>query len=221
MSLLLRLLCCLLSLAVLSGCMGSGGGSLFSQPDPAKRFYALQTERTAMACAAGKRNVLKIRRSNIASVYSSRELVYRTGPNEYKSDYYHVFLVSPQDMITESILEWFSGSGMFTQVVPGTSALRPDYVLESSVPRLYGDFSGSGPAKAVVEIQFFLLEDELAEFKVVFCNDYTEEVPLADRTPPALVAGMEQGLQTILERLERDMGQALNLAAAPEGAAGQ
>lgn len=199
----------LLLMLALPGCLGDGGGSLLTQPDPVKQYYALQTKREALACSTDERRVLKVRRANIAPTYASRELVYRTGPNMYKTDYYNVFLVSPQDMISEAVLEWFAGSGMFTHVVPNSSALRPNYVLESSANRILGDFSAPGESKAVLEMQFFLLQDVLAQYKVVFCREYREEIALSDRTPENLVAGLEKALQSILEQLEKEMAQTL------------
>lgn len=214
----LRMCCQLLALALLCGCAGSGGGSLFSQPDPDKRYFALQAERPMMACTTGENSALKVRRTRVAPTYSSRELIYRTGEDAYISDYYNLFLVSPQDMLTEAVLEWFSGSGLFSQVLPATSALRPDYVLESSATRLYGDFSQAGKPKTVLEIQFFLLQDDDAQLKVIFCKDYVEETPLADRSPAGLVAGYQKALHAILGRLEADMAQTLGRQAPqPEG----
>lgn len=204
-----RLLLCLLLLPLVWSCAGGGGGSLFSQPDPNKHFYALQTKRAALACGPQKGDVLKIRRANIAPVYESRELTYRTGENEYKTDYYNVFLVSPRDMITEAVTEWFSGSGLFAHVVPNNSAIKPNYVLESTTTLLYGDFRAPGEPKAVLEMQFFLLQDVLADYKVIFCKQYDQEIPLKKQSPESLVAGLEQGLQAILTQLEADVAQVL------------
>lgn len=204
-----RLLLCLLLLPILWGCAGGGGGSLFSQPDPDKHYYALQTKRAALACGPQQGKVLKIRRANIAPTYESRELIYRTGENEYKTDYYNIFIVPPRDMLTEAVTEWFSGSGLFAHVVPNNSALKPGYILESTTTRLYGDFSAPGQPKAVLEMQFFLLQDVLAEYKVVFCKEYDQEITLEKQSPESLVAGLEQGLQAILTQLEADVAKVL------------
>ncbi len=205
-----RLLLCLMIPLVLCNCAGgSGGGSLFSQPDPNKHYYALQSKRTPLADKLQGKNVLKIRRVNIAPTYESRELTYRTGENKYMTDYYNVFIVPPRDMLTEAVTEWFSGSGLFSHVVPNSSALKPDYVLECTTTRLYGDFSTPGQPKAILEMQFFVLQDKLAQYKVVFVKEYDQEITLEQKTPESLVAGLEQGLQKILTQLEADMARAL------------
>lgn len=193
--------------ALLAGC--GSAGSVLKQPDPVKNYFALQAERGALACSTIEGAVLKIRRVNVAPTFSSREFIYRVGPEQYQSDYYNLFLVQPKDMLTEAVYEWFSSSGQFSHVVPGSSALRPDFILESNVTRLYGDYSTPGKAMAVFEVQFFLLQDKMARYKVAFCKNYHKEVPIEGRSAAALASAFEQSLKDILGEVEGDVAKAL------------
>lgn len=204
-----RILLLSVVLLLLAGC---SGGSILKQPDPVKRYFSLQSERDTMVCSASAGEVLKIRRIAVAPTFAAREFTYRIGSEEYDSDYYNLFLVQPQDMLTQGIYEWFSSSGLFSHVVPASSAMRPNYILESNVTRLYGDYSAPGQSKAVIEIQFFLLKDEMARYKVAFCKDYQKETPLNDRSAPALAAAFQQSFKDILTELEQDIASVLRNA---------
>ncbi len=191
------------------GCSSGGGGGLLEQPDPVKRYYVLAAQRQGGSCGTSDKGVLSVRRTNVAPSYASRELVYRVGPEAYTKDYYNLLLVQPNDQLTETLTSWLTASGLFRHVTPAQSALRPDYILESSILKLYGDFSAQGSAKAVLEAQFFLLKDDMAQYNVLFCHDYSEEVTFGDRSPEGLIKAMNQGLSAIFQRLEADMAEAL------------
>ncbi len=188
---------------------GCGGGKLFEQPDPVKQYFVLKAERPDGACGDRPAGVLSVRRMNVAPSYASRELVYRVGDESYTRDYYNLFLVQPKDQLSEILVGWISGSGLFSHVAPATSSLRPDYVLESSIFKLYGDFSVPGQAKAVLAAQFFLLKDDVGQYNVLFCNDYEEEVEFGERSPEGLVKALNKALTNMLVRLETDMAKAL------------
>lgn len=195
-----------LACLALTGC---GGGKLLEQPDPVKQYFVLKAERPDGACGDRPAGVLSVRRMNVAPSYASRELVYRVGDESYTRDYYNLFLVQPKDQLSEVLVGWISGSGLFSHVAPATSSLRPDYVLESSIFKLYGDFSVPGRAKAVLAAQFFLLKDDVGQYNVLFCNDYAEEVEFGERSPEGLVKALNKALTNMLVRLETDMAKAL------------
>ena len=207
------LACLALSLA---GCAG-GGSSLFKQPDPVKQYFVLQIQRPIRSCPNDSFGVLKISRLHISPTYSTRELVYRVGAETYATDYYNIFLVQPQDMISEVLLEWFAGSGLFSHVTPLNSPVQPNYLLDSSVTQLYGDYSKPGESRAVLEMQFFLLRDVMAKYQVAFCKDYAASVALQDRKAETLVAGLQKALLSILEQLENDIAAALRPSDAEPG----
>ncbi len=189
--------------ASLPGCMGS-----LKQPDPAKRYYALTVDRAPAPASPGKPK-LKVRRLNVSTAYATREFVYRLGENEFTTDYYNLFLVSPKDMLAETLRTWFERSPQFGAALAPESGVRPDYVLESSVLDLYGDFRDQAAPKAVVAIQCFLLHSALSEYTIALSKTYRVEVPLANRSPEALAGAYSMAVQELLTRLETDIAAVL------------
>ena len=85
------------------------------------------------------------------------------------------------------------------------SELEPSYILETSIRQLYGDFRQATAPVAVLDMQFFLLQEKDYEFHVIYTKEFQKQIPLEDRTPEALVKGYNTGLGEILLTLENDL----------------
>lgn len=197
----LTALACAAALLTLAGCSMS-----IKQSDPVKQYYALKADRPTPATQPGPAApvLLKIKRLSIVPTYSSRELVYKTAENVFVPDYYNLFLVTPKDNLTQVLRDWLNAAGVVKHVVASESDIAPDYILESSVGRLYADFTKQAPV-AVLEAQFFLLHDTQGRYDIVMSKTYRRDAPLKDRTPDTLVSGYNQALQGVLTDLEADL----------------
>jgi hypothetical protein len=81
---------------------------------------------------------------------------------------------------------------------------EPTHILEGRLYALYGDYRQSSAPQAVLGIQFFV--SRLGESsEVVFHKDYSQQVPADGRSPEALAAAWNRGLQQILTGLEADL----------------
>jgi len=191
----------LLSLVLLSACVKLGGKPLD------KKYYQINPVRTAPATPRADGIVLKVRRLSISNLYNTRELVYREKGGLIDSDFYNMFFVPPGNMLTTELRRWLTESGLFSHVIEPGSMVVPGKTLEGVVNALYGDYSGDAPA-AVVEMQFFAVDESTADNEIVFSNSYVQRIPLAQAEPQQLVQAMTQAVQTIFTELEKDLASA-------------
>lgn len=197
-----------LMIVALAGCLQFERGEY-----PEKRTYALDVARPEAAAEAPRTEagdrVLKVRGFEVSPRYERRSLVYRTGENEFKADFYNQFFVAPGPMITEEAQQWLADSDLFKRVTPASSLAAPTHWLEGEIRELYGDYTDRGNPKAVMAIKFYLLENraDAATDRIIFQRAYRETVELKDGKPAALVDAMNEALRSILMRLEDDLSE--------------
>ncbi|WP_081650481.1 ABC-type transport auxiliary lipoprotein family protein [Paucidesulfovibrio longus] len=195
----------------LSGCAG------LKRPAVEKRHFDLRPERGERVAAPQGAPNLRLRRVQVSPLCSGREMVFRSGPGAFASDYYNTWFVPPADMLSQGLRQWLDGSGLFAHVLDGASLAGASLALEGTANALYGDFSGDAPA-AVAEMQFLLLNEATGHNEIVFSGSYEERVPLTSEAPAELAAGLRQGVAAIFARLESDLGKVPDLAAGGQAA---
>ncbi|HKI80024.1 MAG TPA: ABC-type transport auxiliary lipoprotein family protein [Pseudodesulfovibrio sp.] len=184
-----------------SACVKLGGNSL------EKRYYQVSPARTAQKTAFPRDIVLLVRRLTVSDLYNTRELVYREAGERVDSDFYNMFFVNPGSMLTTELRSWLGESGLFSHIIEPGSMVVPGLTLEGTVNALYGDYSGEQPA-AVVEMQFFAVDESTADNAIVFSGSYAQRVPVADTDPQTLVKAITQGVERIYAALETDLATA-------------
>lgn len=185
-------------------------GTELKQADPQKQFFMLEAQRPGDAGAVVlEDSVLNVRQVNVAPSFSSREMIYRLQESEYVADYYNLFLVTPSDVFSQRVRQWLDAAGVFTHVAAPNSDLRPDFILESSVKALYGDFRNKNAPIAVMEVQFFLLRDTGTDYEVGMTKTYSIETPVQPGGAAPLVAGWNKALVEVLTMLEQDIRASL------------
>ena len=184
-----------------SACVKLGGKPV------AKQYYQISPARTAPEAAAPRDIVLLVRRLSVSDLYNSRELIYRGSGERIESDFYNMFFINPASMLTTELRRWLDESGMFAHIIEPGSMVVPGLTLEGTVNALYGDYSSDRPV-AVVEMQFFAVDESTPDNDIVFSGHYTERIPLADTDPRTLIKAMTQGVETIYATLETDLAAA-------------
>ena len=175
-----------------------------------KQHYILDTQRVRPAVTGDKSSVVEVRRYTVASAFSSKSLIYRTGEFKYESDFYNEFLVDPSAMITEKTRNWLSDSGLFRRVLDPGSDADPSHVIQGDIIALYGDFRVKSAPKAVMEARIFLSETKTpSESGIVFGKTYKSSVGLDTREPEDLVAAFDRCLVEILTDFEQDLAEEL------------
>ncbi len=170
-----------------------------------KRYFILEASRDEDISLPDTDAVLTVRRLRVSSKYEGKGLVYRLKELSYETDFYNEFFISPASMFTEEIRKRLAVSGLFKHVVDPSSLLDSTYVLEGAVTALYGDYRVSTAPKAVMEIQFLLLQETDVSTKIIFQSQYHKEEPLKGNTPDALVKGWNKALNQILTEFETDL----------------
>jgi len=176
---------------------------------PEKRYFVLDASRDEDVTLPETGSVLTVRRFRVSPKYEGKGLVYCLKELSYESDFYNEFFISPASMFTEEIRKRLAGSGLFKQVLDPSSLLDSTYVLEGAVTALYGDYRVSTAPKAILEMQFFLLQETDASPKIIFQSQYHKEEPLIGNTPDALVKSWNSALSQILTEFETDLKENL------------
>ena len=172
---------------------------------PEKRYFVLEaSQNLAPANPAGER-ILSVANLRVSPRYTDRSFVYRISDAGYESDFYNQFLTATDVMIGEEVRRGLGAAQFFKYVVGSSSPLQANYVLEGSVNALYGDFRNLNAPAAVLEIEFFLHNEDAANPGVVLQKRYMKSVAIGARSPDALVKGWNGALNEILAELLADI----------------
>ena len=155
------------------------------RPYPEKRYYRLGVERTGEKREATPGAILRVSTFDISPAFQGRELAYLYEENRGEADFYNQLYLSPASHLTMVARAWLSDSGIFEHVVPSSSLVEANLVLEGSVSALLGDYRDRSAPKAWLKLQFLLLRDDATGAKIVLQKDYEEIVPISESTPRA------------------------------------
>ncbi len=189
--------------AALTGCADP-----LTKPFPERRFYTLDVVHPQARPARADGPVLVVRRFRASPGYDDVSLLSRTEPLTLRRDFYNQFLVPPSTQITDIARRWFADSGLFREVVVGTSQLDPTHTLEGALVSFYGDFSQTPPT-AQVHLQLLLLDVRAATPSPIARSDVPRREALPGATPDALVAGYQRALGAILGAFESTLARQL------------
>jgi cholesterol transport system auxiliary component len=170
-----------------------------------KETFLLDVQRGGEPVQATSETILAVQPFSIAPAFQGKGLVYRTGENQYESDFYNEYFVSPPAMMTEQTRNWLAGSGAFAQVLSPISSAEPTHILEGHIKQVAADVRDKANPQAVLEISFYLLEQNKRERTIRFQKTYSATQPLESRTASACIAALNQCLTEILETLEKDL----------------
>jgi cholesterol transport system auxiliary component len=193
----------LLLLVFLSGCVS------LEKSYPDRRYFALELAQGKSPNSTSDR-ILSVASPRISPRYADRSFIYRTSTAAYEADFYNQFLTAPDSMIAEELRKGLAASELFKYVVGPSNSLQPNYVLEGTINALYGDFRDPSRPAAVLEMEFFLYNQDPAASGVSLQKRYEKSVPLNEKSPEALVKGWDQALADIVAALLADL-KAANL----------
>lgn len=205
MNSLRNLLPALCLFVIITGCVNVGGGG--TKPLE-KHFFTINPERLPGDGNTFTALTAKVHRFQISPGYAGREIVYHYPEGRVQSDYYHNYFIAPDEMLTTSLYGWLNRSGLFKHTISPGSLAPSDISIEGVINGLYGDYSDGSP-KAVVRMQFFVLDETRSGTPILFNRDYERTINVMNDEVATMIAAMEQGCREIFESFEADMRQGL------------
>lgn len=176
------------------------------KPIPQANTYVVQAPLPeGTPSVASRTESLRIGEVRVAAAYASTALVYRMDDVRFVSDPYSRFIADPGAMLADQMAAWLGRAGPFTTVTDPESTLPAHYVLEATVPELYGDFRPGRAPAAVLSVQFALIDQSGARPKAVLERAIARRVELPQASADALVRGYGDALAEILGELRTEL----------------
>lgn len=192
-------------LALIYGCPS------VSKPYPERTFFLFEIPAPSQTVSPIKDAIVAVDRFTISPSSQGREFIYRTTDLQYKTDFYNQFFRPPDNIMTEAVRQWLNQSGLFEELLSPASQAFPKYTIEGNVIELYGDYRDTSAAKAVIRIQFFLLQNPAdgTDPAVVLGKTYLSEQSIGAASPNALMNGWNLALEDILGEFLDDLSYSL------------
>jgi cholesterol transport system auxiliary component len=172
---------------------------------PEVRYFVIAIPDNAARSNPAGDKILSVANLRVSPRYADKNFVYRISESGYETDFYNQFLTAPDLIIGEEVRRGLAGAGVFKYVVGPSNQLQPNYVLEGSINALYGDFRNLTAPAAVLEMEFFLHNENGANPGIVLQKRYVKSIPIGARSPDALVKGWNDALNEILIALVTDL----------------
>lgn len=172
---------------------------------PIRTFYVLEAKPDKIHPPAEDGMIVQVQLFRASPGFSSSEFVYRTGESIFESDSYHAFFTLPAEQIRALTSQWIYDSGMARAVLDRSSRLRPTNVIEGNLVALYGDFRDEENPRAVIELEFLLMDIRPIVPRIIFSRSYQESIAIPESTADALVNGWNEGLRMILDEFTKDI----------------
>lgn len=188
-----------LLLLFMVGCSGPG------KAPAVRRYYALELQRQGQTHQSHGDTILEIKPLGMSPTFAPKQLAYRTSEFRYESDFYNQFVTDARLQITEQTRRWISDSKFFSSVALSGSALEATHLLEGNIVSLYGDFRDKSNSKAVMQIEFFLIDIKSPNTSVVFTNLYKATAGVGEPKVENLIRAYNQCLKQILVDFEADL----------------
>ena len=132
--------------------------------------------------------------------FNSRSIFYSTKPYLFEEYAKNRWINLPSSMIHNSLVESFQNSNLFSLVSLEDTKIKYDYVIKTSVIKIYHEINGD-KAYAVLKIKFDLLKDKT----LVKTIDYDKKVLVSQNKPYEFVKSMNKSFEEIIEELIKEI----------------
>ena len=192
-------------------CVFCSGCVSFERSYPEIRYFVIAVPERSSQSNPGGEGVLALDHLRVSPRYSEKYFVYRISESGYESDFYNQFLTAPDLLIGEELRRGLAATQVFKYVVGLSNQQPANYFMEGSINALYGDFRNLNAPAAVLELEFFLHNENRENPGIVLHKRYLKSVPISGRSPEALVRAWNEALSAIIDALSVDL-KAANLS---------
>ena len=132
--------------------------------------------------------------------FNSRSIFYSTKPYLFEEYAKNRWINLPSSMIHNSLAESFQNSNLFSLVSLEDTKIKYDYVIKTSVIKIYHEINGD-KSYAILKIKFNLLKDKT----LVKTMDYDKKVLVLQNKPYEFVKSMNKSFEEIVEELIKEI----------------
>ena len=132
--------------------------------------------------------------------FNSRSIFYSTKPYLFEEYAKNRWINLPSSMIHNSLVESFQNSNLFSLVSLEDTKIKYDYVIKTSVIKIYHEVNGD-KSYAILKIKFDLLKDKT----LVKTMDYDKKVLVLQNKPYEFVKSMNKSFEEIVEELIKEI----------------
>ena len=132
--------------------------------------------------------------------FNSRSIFYSTKPYLFEEYAKNRWINLPSSMIHNSLVESFQNSNLFSLVSLEDTKIKYDYVIKTSVIKIYHEINGD-KSYAILKIKFNLLKDKT----LVKTMDYDKKVLVLQNKPYEFVKSMNKSFEEIIEELIKEI----------------
>ena len=178
---------------------------------PAKQYYVLDVRRAAARDnTPASRGVLRVNAFRAAPDMEDKGLGVRLDDTRREHSIRFAFLAPPAALVGAQTRRWLADAGLFSAVVDAGGAASSSYELDGLVAEIGADLRDHAAPKAVLELQVALLDATTPGCVPVFQRTYRREALLPDRSPAAILRGLNAVLAQVLAAVEQDVRGAVH-----------
>lgn len=178
-------------------------GGCFSVASPEQNHYLLQVTMPAQQHKTKRARVIAVNMPLIAQQFASRYFVYRTSHIQYRTDFYNLFLLQPNQQLQQILINYLNRLSTVRQAVDESNPQSAIWKLHSRITELYADYRDRAKPTAIMSIDFSFFRDQHGKPQLIFQKTYTERTPLQAKDSESLVNAWSVDLSNILKQLSR------------------
>lgn len=146
--------------------------------------------------------VLGIERFEAAPLYKEERLVYRDSPYEGKYYHYHRWIISPEEMITNKVIEQLRATNLFEQVVPFPKFSQVDYILSGTIKALE-EWDEEDQWYARVTLAFELIHRKSNQ--IVWQETIEKRNQVSKKSPVEVVKGINLSVEQCIQDVQKSL----------------
>ena len=148
--------------------------------------------------------ILGVARFKADPLYDQTKLVYREAP--YEGKYYHRWITTPAEMVTDKVIEQLSHSDLFRNVLSFPRFTQVDFVLTGKIKAIE-EWDQGNQWFARVRIRFELLDKTGS--KLIWQTDIEKQNLVGKKTPADVVKCINNSVQQCVVDLQQKLKEVL------------